>query len=247
MNILVCNDDGIDSEGLIVLAKSLSAKHNVLVVAPDGNRSAFAHSLTISKEIIVKEVFIDKNFKSYSISGTPADCVKFALHEFSEFGCDLVCSGINKGHNLGTDVIYSGTVSAGLEANSMGVPAIAFSSTGREDNLFDVCGVIAVKIIDKLNDFLSCEYTFNVNIPNVDIDKIAGCKFTKLGVQIYTDEYISVGNGVYKLIGEPVVHDKNDDDCDVELNRKNYVTITPIKFDRTDYCILNKLKEGISL
>jgi 5'-nucleotidase len=247
MRLLVCNDDGIQSEGIIVLAKCLSREHNVLVVAPDGNRSAFAHSLSISKDIEMNEVFIDAAFKSYSISGTPADCVKFAHHVFSDFKIDLVCSGINKGHNLGTDVIYSGTVSAGLEANSLGLPAIAFSSTAFVDNNFDLCGVIALKIIDKLKDNLSCGYTYNVNIPNVLQAEIKGVKFTKLGIQIYTDEYISRGENLYRLIGEPIVHDKNDCDCDVEWNRKNYVTITPILFDKTDYFTLNNLGKELEL
>ncbi|MBQ9709618.1 MAG: 5'/3'-nucleotidase SurE [Clostridia bacterium] len=247
MNILVCNDDGINSEGLIVLAKCLSREHNVLVVAPDGNRSAYAHSISISKDIKVEEVFIDESFRSFSVSGTPADCVKYAHHVFPEFGIELVCSGVNKGNNLGTDVIYSGTVSAGLEANSLGLPAIAFSNTSFCDNRFDVCGVIALKIVDKLRKNLSCEYTYNVNIPNEEEADIKGYKFTKLGVQIYTDEYISTGDKTFRLIGDPVVHDKNDEDCDVEWNRKGYVTITPILFDKTDYKALSRLVEEVEL
>lgn len=243
MNILVCNDDGINSEGLIVLAKCLSKEHNVLVVAPDGNRSAFSHSLTIGKPISVREVEIDDAFKSYAISGTPADCVKFAHHMFSDFKFDLVCSGVNKGNNLGTDVNYSGTVSAGLEANCLGLPAIAFSSTALTDNKFDVCGVIAMKIVDKLKDFLTIDCTYNVNIPNVELDEIKGVKLAKLGIQIYTDFYEPCGENSYKLVGDPIVHDKNDASCDVELNRENYVTVTPIKFDRTDYRMLEKLSK----
>lgn len=247
MNILVCNDDGINSEGIIVLAKCLSREHNVLVVAPDGNRSAFSHSLTISSDITLREVYIDKSFRSYAISGTPADCVKFAHHVFSDFKVDLVCAGINVGHNLGTDVIYSGTVSAGLEANCLGIPAIAFSSTAKKDNLFTVAGEIALKIVDKLKNNLSNNFTYNVNIPNVAEEDIKGCKLTKLGIQVYTDKYECVSDGVYRLTGEPILHDRNDEDCDVEWNLKNYVTITPILFDKTDYLTIDKLIGEISL
>jgi len=247
MNILVCNDDGIYSEGLIALAKCLSRDHNVLVVAPDGNRSAYSHSLTIASDITVKEVNLCDAFKSYAISGTPADCVKFAKHVFPDFGIDLVCSGINRGSNLGTDVIYSGTVSAGLEANSLGLPAFAFSSTAYSNNLFNMCGVIAAKIVDKLKDIVSKEFTYNVNIPNVSESEIKGVKITKLGVQVYTDRYEIISDGRYRLLGEPIVHDLNDEDCDVEWNLKNYVTVTPIVFDKTDYQMLKKLQKEIDL
>ncbi len=247
MNVLVCNDDGIYSEGIIALAKCLCKKHNVLVVAPDGNRSAYSHSLSISKDITVKRVELCSEFESYAISGTPADCVKFAYHVFKDFKIDLVCAGINKGSNLGTDVIYSGTVSAGLEANYLGLPAFAFSSTSHSDNLFDISGIIAGKIVDKLKDIASPSFTFNVNIPNKKLEEIFGCKYTKLGLQIYTDEYIKTGEDSYRLIGEPIVHDKNDCDCDVEWNRKNYVTVTPVAFDKTDYLSLNLTDKDIEL
>lgn len=243
MNILVCNDDGINSEGIIVLAKSLSKEHNVLVVAPKDNRSAFAHSITIMQDMTMEEVRLDDAFKSYAISGTPADCVKFAKLVFPDFKIDLVCSGINRGHNLGSDIIYSGTVSAGFEANYLFIPAIAFSSTAFEGNKFDTCGVIALKIIDKLRNYLSSDYTYNVNVPNLDEKDLKGIKFTKLGIQLYTDRYEKTGENEYRLVGEPMAHDLNDDDCDVEWNKKGYVTVTPLIYDKTHYLMLKKLNE----
>ena len=247
MNILICNDDGINSEGLLVLAKCLSKEHNVLVVAPDGNRSAFAHSLTINADLKFREVEAGGLFKAYSISGTPADCVKFALHTFPSFGIELVCSGINAGSNIGTDVLYSGTVSAGLEANCLGLPAIAFSSVVHRGNKFDTCGVIAKKIVDKLKDNLSSEFTYNVNIPNLDADEIKGVKITKLGIQLYTDRYVRTSDDTYRLEGEPKEHDLNDSDCDVEWIKKGYVTVTPVLLDKTDYKTLNKLGRELKL
>jgi 5'-nucleotidase len=135
MNILICNDDGIESKGLITFAERLSKKHNVLVVAPSGNRSAFSHSMTIDSSIKVSEVFNIKNCKAYSISGTPVDCVKFAKLYFKDFTPDVVIAGINKGHNLGSDVLYSGTVSIACEASFFGDLAFAFSvnSLGESD------------------------------------------------------------------------------------------------------------------
>ena len=108
MNIIICNDDGVNCKGLTALAERLSKKHNVLVVAPDGNRSASSHSLTISNSIKLNKIKEEKSLKIYSISGTPVDCVKFSKLFFKDFKADLVLSGINKGHNIGTDILYSG-------------------------------------------------------------------------------------------------------------------------------------------
>ena len=128
MRILVTNDDGIQSEGVKTLAELLSKKgHKVTVVAPDGNRSAFSHSLSIYKTLTFLRQNISENFEAYSLSGTPADCVKFAVHYFENKPFDFVCSGINGGNNLGSDTCYSGTVAAGLEANFFGIKSIAFS------------------------------------------------------------------------------------------------------------------------
>ena len=129
MNILVVNDDGILSEGILALADFLSDKNKVTVVAPNGNRSAFSHSLSIFKDLTIKEVKISPKFRAFETSGTPADCVKFALHYFADEKFDMVCSGINKGHNLGSDTVYSGTISACLEGNFFGLKGIAFSNS----------------------------------------------------------------------------------------------------------------------
>ena len=128
MNVLVVNDDGILSEGIKALADFLSEEHNVIVVAPDGNRSAFSHSLSIYKDTIFKEIDFSDKYRTFITSGTPADCVKFAVHKFSDIKFDLICSGINKGHNLGSDTVYSGTISACLEGNFFKIKGIALSN-----------------------------------------------------------------------------------------------------------------------
>ena len=136
MRILVTNDDGISAEGLKALADVLSEKHEIFVLAPDGNRSGFSHSLTIHRDVCLKEEKISDRYPAYSLSGTPADCVKFAFHNFAEKPFELVCSGINHGLNLGSDTTYSGTVAAGLEGNYFGVPSVAFSNVASGDYLF---------------------------------------------------------------------------------------------------------------
>ncbi len=247
MNILVCNDDGIYSEGLIALAKCLSRENNIIVIAPSGNMSGISHSLNFNQDIEVHEVFLDKAFKSYSVSGTPADCVKFAYYELKDFKIDLVCAGINKGSNLGTDVIYSGTVSAGLEANSLGLPAVAVSSVPFEGGDFDMCGIICLKIIDKFKEFFSSSYTLNVNVPGIKMNEIKGVKVAKLGVQVYSDQYIPTGENSYRLIGEPLEHGFNDSDCDVEWVKAGYVSVTPIVFDKTDYRAIEKIGKDFKI
>ena len=163
MRILVTNDDGVFSEGIKVLAETLAEKHEVTVVAPDGNRSAFSHSLTISRSLTFRQADISDKFRSYDIDGTPADCVKFALHYFGENAFDLVCSGINKGNNLGSDIQYSGTVAAAIEANFFGLKSIAFSNVARADFDFAANAAALREIFDDLYKKYSDEYVKNAD------------------------------------------------------------------------------------
>ena len=244
MNILLCNDDGLYSDGILLFAKKLSAEHNVTVVAPERNNSAVSHSLSIFKNIRVKEEKIDSAFRSFSVSGTPADCVKFAHHNFrSFFPFDAVLSGINKGHNLGTDTLYSGTVSAAFEGAALGYKAIAFSCVSHDGEFMEDCADIACDLLCKLYPRLTEDFIFNVNIPARKKEEIAGVKLTPLGKQIYSDNYEALSDGEFALTGEMLAHGENDSDCDVELSRAGFVTVTPMICDRTAYGVLNALKD----
>ena len=162
MKILISNDDGIFSEGLIALANVLSINNEVVVYAPDGNRSGFSRSMTFYRDITINKVKISDKFTSYALSGTPTDCVKYGISN-EKGNIDLVVAGINLGANLSHDVAYSGTVNACLEGNLLGYRAIAFSNTHYENFLFEEnCKVIS-KIFDKLVNISSKEYTINVN------------------------------------------------------------------------------------
>lgn len=252
MNILVCNDDGIFSEGLNTLALMLLKKgHNVLIAAPDGNRSAYSHSLSVYREITVEkrglpEIFADygeDRCRAFAIGGTPADCVKFAAHGLNE-KIDLVCSGINQGSNLGSEILYSGTVACGLEANELGYKSIAFSLTAHKNLKFAAAGEYLGEIFEKLCAFADVGYCLNVNVPNVEKSEIKGVKITKTGIQLYSDGYVKTENGGYMLVGVPKEHDLNEPDCDVELNRENYVTVTPLSRDKTDKSALEIIKSA---
>ena len=239
MNVLVVNDDGIMSEGIKALADFLSKNHNVTVVAPDGNRSAFSHSLSIFKDIFIKELKISDKYKAFAMSGTPADCVKFAMHYFTDVKFDLVCSGINRGHNLGSDTVYSGTISACLEGNFFSVPGIAFSNYAHDGCDFDANVQTLGRIFDKLISICSPDYTLNVNFPN---GQEKGVKIVPLGIHLYTDNYVKTGEDTYQLVGAPV-EEIEDETCDVAYAKRGFVTVTPIIYNRTARKIIEKFKD----
>ncbi len=249
MNILVCNDDGIDGEGLITLALMLLKKgHKITIVAPNGNRSGYAHALTFHREFSVEKrdlsAVLGEEVEAYAIGGTPADCVKFAIAGLNK-KFDLVCSGINAGSNLGSEILYSGTVACGLEAGELGVSSIAFSCTAHQNINFKEVSKACSFAFDKLLPFISKEYTLNVNVPNLEFEKLAGLKATKIGIQLYSDGYVQTRPGYYVLGGSPLEHDRNDEDCDVEWSLKNYMTVTPVQRDKTDVAELELLKSRV--
>ncbi len=246
MRILIVNDDGIESKGLISLAEALSDKNEIIVVAPDGNRSAFSHSLTINSDLFFKERKISDKIKAFTLSGTPADCVKFAVHYFKEKKFDLVCSGINIGNNLGSDTLYSGTVAAGIEGNYFGIPSIAFSNLEYTNLKFKDNAEVIKNLFPKILKIVSPYYTLNVNIPNKALSDIKGVKFTKLGTAHYDDYYEKSETGGFRLKGDPVVGYATADE-DIFWAYKDYVTITPISYNRTDFKRLSELIEGETL
>ncbi len=242
MNILLCNDDGYLSDGIREFAGALSENHNVVLIAPENNRSAVSHSLTIFKDIVVKKIGGTK-YEIYSVSGTPADCVKFAHHNlFRDFPIDLVVAGINKGHNLGTDILYSGTVSAAFEGAALGYKAMAFSYVGHSGGDMKKCAKIACELLEKLYPVTQCEYIWNINIPVLENGGVKGVKMAPLGKQIYSDNFKKVNEDTFVLVGEMLVHEENDENCDVELSRKGYVTVTPLLYDKTAYSVLKRFE-----
>ena len=241
MKILICNDDGIESKGLKALAERLSLNNEVLIIAPDGNRSACSHSLTVRDSVKIEKYLEIKGCRAYKTTGFPADCVKIARHIFSEFVPDVVLSGINKGHNLGSDIHYSGTVAIAYEAAFFGFPSFAFSAFSHGGSDFILFAEYAEKIITELMPFTQKNQIWNVNFPDAGV-KINGVKFTTLGLKVYIDNYALEEDGKYRLIGTV---DENTDfsDCDVEWIKRGYITITPLKYDKSDYETLKKLGE----
>lgn len=243
MNILLSNDDGIESNGLRSLAKKLAKNNNVLVVAPDGNRSAASHSLSIFKKIKVKEDFSINGCKAYKISGTPADCVKFAKLQLSDFNVDIVVAGINNAHNIGSDIMYSGTVAIACEASFFSNISFAFSAFDKNIEFIDYYADISCKIIEQLMPMSKAGDFWNINFPIAKIEDIKGIKITQLGKQLYSDRYQKVSDDEYMLVGELLEHNENEQDCDVVWIQKGYITITPILFNKTNYKKIEEVKE----
>jgi len=242
MLILVSNDDGVSSKGIKALAQALKKIADVVVVAPDREKSAASHSLTLHRPLRVQKI----SPKVYSVDGTPTDCITLGIYEILKRKPDLIISGINKGANLGDDVHYSGTVSAALEGGIFGVPSIAISLMGRERLIFTAAANFAVKLAKKVaKEGLPPGVILNVNVPNVPENQIKGHIWVKLGKRNYGDiivEKMDPRGRAYFWIGgdEKGFVDIPHSDCNAILENK--ISITPLRIDMTDHAILKKFK-----
>lgn len=248
MNILITNDDGIYADGIIELAKAISKIANVYVVAPESQKSATGHAITIHSPIMVHKIDMGENIKSYAISGTPADCVKVGIEGlFKDINIDLVLSGINNGSNLGTDVIYSGTVSAALEGFILNKPSIAISydEVNVKREIYKDASKYVVNLIENIKDKLDLlnDCILNVNIPNT---KIKGSKITKLGQRNYDNamvEKINPFGQKYYWIGGKLMELDQDEDSDIACVKDGYISITPINIEMTNLRKFELLKD----
>lgn len=247
LNILVTNDDGIDSPGILALANRLKEIGNVIVVAPDRQQSAVGHSLTVANPLRVTPFRRDGSVFGYAINGTPSDCVKLAVSAILKEKPDMVVSGINHGQNTAINVLYSGTVSAATEGMLLGIPSMAVSLCSHSYEA-DMTGAAdwALKIAKRLFELkLPNDTVLNVNVPNISADKIKGCKVVRLSDAIWDDyyerrldpykrEYFWFA-GDYKLA-------EGDIDTDDSAIVEGYVALTPIHFKFTNTSFLKKMK-----
>jgi 5'-nucleotidase len=250
MRLLITNDDGIHAEGIYILAKELEREHQVVIAAPDDQRSACGHSITLTRPLLIKEVKLkDLNSKAYSVDGTPADCVRIALEKLSEKKIDMVISGINKGVNLGTDVIYSGTVSAAIEASIYKIPSIAISSEFKgEDENYKLAAKTVAEVLKKAqHNYIKDDIVLNINVPVIPEENIKGMKICKIGSRTYNNCFIesidAEGNISYEIIG--TVNDSAEEDTDVQFFNEGYITLTPLHYDLTNFAILNEIDKWL--
>ncbi|MDR2046484.1 MAG: 5'/3'-nucleotidase SurE [Clostridiales bacterium] len=254
MKILLTNDDGIFADGIKILAETLAQKHEIAVVAPACDCSCSGHSLTVFRKLTYEKYDHIKGAKGFAVRGTPADCVKFATKVLLGGLPDLIISGINNMPNLGTDVVYSGTVSAALEGAICGVRAVSLSVLYEDDGDYEYISKFMLKNLEKFYSLLNVGTVFNINFPSGKPSLLKGVRFARLGVQSYSDEYIEHVTGAdekhYTLVGDAVKTPDNGDDCDVELHDGMFVTVTPMHIQMTDFDALKKLTKtgsGIEL
>jgi 5'-nucleotidase len=248
MKLLITNDDGIHAEGIYVLARELEKEHEVIIAAPDDQRSACGHSITLTRPLIIRKIDLQGiKSKAYSIDGTPADCVRVAVDKLMNGNVDMVISGINKGVNLGTDVIYSGTVSAAIEAAIYKIPSIAISSEfkDKEEN-YELAAKTVVEVLKSLSSkSIKDDLVLNINVPLEKEENIKGIKVCKIGNRTYNNCFIKKedeqGNKVYEIIG--TVNDTFDKDTDVDYFKQGYITLTPLHYDLTNFKILNEVEK----
>ncbi len=248
MDILITNDDGIHAEGLMAVKSALESVGRVHVVAPDRPRSACGHSITLHKPLRADEATLPDGSKAYASNGTPSDCVSLALLGLVEGGVDLVVAGINCGPNLGWDLTYSGTVSAAMEGAIMGVQSFAISVTSDGSEVdYSVAAAFALRLAGVLQDrTLPPSTLLNVNVPALPCSDIKGVQITRQGKRKYTGnlERRSDPSGrAYYWLGGDLPVDLLEDGTDVKAIADDYVSVTPIHLDLTDYTALTDMHE----
>lgn len=238
MKIFLTNDDGVYAEGIRVLAEVLQkAGHQIFIVAPDRERSATGHSITILEPIRAYIVNINNTMLAYKVSGTPADCVKLGLEKLIDFTPDLLVSGINNGSNLGYDVLYSGTVSAAIEGWIMGINSIAISLERRgKYNYHTAANFLADFLARQDLSAFKERILLNINVPDLDQVDIKGVKICKLGTGLYEETFVErldpAGIKYYWLTGSG--RREMSENTDIWAVENNYIAITPLKLQLDD-------------
>jgi 5'-nucleotidase len=242
VRILVTNDDGIQSAGLTALAGALSKLGEVWVVAPDRERTAVAHAVTLHKPLRVHQA----GTRTYSVNGTPVDCVNLALLKIMPREPHLLVSGINRGVNLGDDVLYSGTVSAAVEGTILGVPSMAVSQEGQERFRFEVGAHYAVRVARLiLLQGLPDETLVNLNIPDRPLGTTTGVRVTCLSRRRFDNPIIEKvdphGRNYYWIAGTRISWSRSKD-ADHEAIAGGAASLTPIRLDSTNYGAMDRFR-----
>lgn len=247
LNILVTNDDGIDSKGIRLLIETAKLFGKVTVVAPDSQQSAKSHSISSEIPISYKLLKLEENLIEYACSGTPVDCVKIAIHEIMEVKPDLVLSGINHGSNTSTSVIYSGTMAAAIEGCMNGIMSIGFSVNNYDyDYDFPHTKPYIENIIKQtIGNGLPEGICLNVNFPDPDLGEIKSVKVCRGANAIWKEKFIHANNKHKKafwLSGDFINFEPEAEDTDEFAMKHSIVSIVPVKFDFTAYSHIEKLK-----
>jgi len=244
--ILLTNDDGVNAPGLLALKRALSAVAQVEIVAPERNWSAAGHTKTMHKPLRVHRVALADGSEARATSGTPSDCVALALLGLLDYRPDLVISGINAGANVGSDITYSGTVAAAMEAVIAEIPAIAVSVDSYEVSDPDVAAAFTARLaMLMLRRVANAPMLLNVNVPNLPREALRGVQVTRLGSRVYRDALVERrdprGRVYYWIGGEPP-SGVPEEGTDIGALEAGYISVTPIVMDLTDYRALPILR-----
>lgn len=245
MKILVSNDDGYLATGINVLTAALEKVADVVVIAPDRNRSAASNSLTLKNPLRVSEV----SGSRYKVDGTPSDCVHLALTGFLDFEPDLVVSGINHGANLGDDTIYSGTVAAAMEGRFLGLPSIAVSLVGQKLRHFDTAAAVASELVQKIERApLASDVILNINVPDIALAELRGVRATRLGFRHKAEQILKdkdpYGRPIY-WIGPAGIGQDAGEGTDFFAVEQGFASISPLKVDLTRHDTLPDLSSWL--
>jgi 5'-nucleotidase len=242
MRVLISNDDGIHAPGIAALYDAVKDLAEVHVVAPESERSAVGHAITISNPLKTKKVFRNGEFFGYAVEGTPADCVKLALSALLPEPPDFVISGINLGPNAGISVLYSGTVSAATEGTVLGIPSMAISLNTFTDPIWETAQQVARAMLLRLQaDSLPQDTLLNVNVPNIPFADIKGSRITRMGRSRYIETFERRtdprGNVYFWMDGELALLEEAAG-TDIDALAAGYVSLTPLGFDLTRHSAL---------
>lgn len=247
LNILLTNDDGIHADGLWALYRVLHPQHKVTVVAPDRERSAVGHGITLKHPLRAANVKLNGGCSGWAVSGTPADCIKLAVLELLDRHPDLVISGINPGANVGINLNYSGTVAAAKEASIYGLSAMAVSIQNGASIHYDDAARFVSRLASVIHAKGLPSGTFlNINVPNLPGERVAGVRISRQAVDLY-DEYFEKRqdprNGTYYWQGSESEPSYTYKDADGAVLSDDYVSITPVRCDMTDYEALQQIRQ----
>ena len=244
--VLVTNDDGIESRGLLMLKQALEPVGDVYVLAPETNQSAVGHSMTFMRPLRVRQRVLDDGSAGWSVDGSPTDAVSLAFLGYFGVGFDLVASGINHGANLGDDVTYSGTVGAAMEAVLSGCPAFAISQESSGEPDFDLARQVAALVARNILEHgLGAGELLNVNVPSVSVDEVAGIELTRMGKRVYQDqllERLDPRGTPYYWFGGPPPTGLAEPGTDFHAVVNGRVAITPIQLDLTARRLLERIR-----
>jgi len=247
MNILLTNDDGICADGLWALYRRFIKKHKVVVVAPDRERSAVGHGISLNRPLRTARFKADGGCKGFAVSGTPVDCVKLGILELLDVKPDMVISGINAGANVGVNINYSGTVSAAKEAALYGIASIAASLSGRNQVHLEEAARFVEMLAEAIwKHGLPAGTLLNVNFPDKPSKEISGVRINRHGTTFfseYVEKRIDPRSRTYYWHGSYPMPSSDDLNIDETALSRNYISITPIKCDMTDYTAMEAIKD----